>query len=127
MSDTQKRLHDYKKTTERLVSQFIPIVMKELKKDPTLGFLASIEAVKHITMTVIYAAFQSGIDLPDDIPGIFIRFLRPWEKLQDQWGTIPMEKFLEKFDEAYISQFDFENEEQKEFVLNEIKGNRKGK
>jgi len=54
--------------------------------------------------------------LMEDFPDIFVRFLKPFVKIKDQWGKISSKEFVSAYKKEYESQFDplFFDQEQKE-------------
>ena len=60
---------------------------------------------------------KTAYELLPDLPDIFIRMMKPFEKLREEYGKIPMKEILKKYEKEYESQFGEEGQFLKEILI----------
>lgn len=94
---------------------FIELWEKWYKKSPRLSIVNTL----HLPINLIMNMLDAGLPLVfPALPNMMERFLMPFILLKDVWGKIPPEKFREKYDLLYESQWDkvgFNEEEREAF------------
>ena len=111
----------YRQATQQYLKDILPLSFKVLQEHPQWGFHIILHSQMNVIMSMLSLLIdRPGIELPKDMPGIFIRSCKPWELMKDKWGNIPLKEFLKEWDHAYINQFEFKNEEERQWAINQI-------
>ena len=88
---------------------FMDVFMKHAKQDPRIAFLVVLSTPVNLLMKLIELAEKDKELKKDifenlDVPGTFIRMMKPMEKLQSLWGKIPTTEFMKRYREEYNKQ-----------------------
>jgi len=108
LSDLKKHHKKFHDDTKLMYGELLEVVKKWLKKDPRTTMVNMMNLPLNLTLNLLVEAEKLGVDLGefDDLPNIYIRTMKPFEELQDDFLKIPMEEFAEKYGRLYEAQFE---------------------
>lgn len=104
LKNKHTKFHDDSKQFHK---ELFVIIMKWLKKEPRLTLINAMHFPLNLVLNLLIEAEKVKIDLEEfnDLPNIFIRTMKPFEKLKDDFLKIPMQNFVKKYGELYEAQF----------------------
>jgi len=108
---------EFAKDAEQMSEEFLELFQKWKKKSTRLTVIMAIHMPLNIIMSMLFIDKDNHFPrLMEDFPDIFVRFLKPFVKIKDQWGKISSKEFVSAYKKEYESQFDplFFDQEQKE-------------
>lgn len=91
--------------SQKLMHEYMEVCMRHFKDNPRMTMVVTLSMSVNIIMEMYMTAGNTMTQILPDLPDIFIRYMKPFEKIKESWGKVTPEEFIKLYGEEHSAQF----------------------